>query len=317
LFTDVTAAAGLSPASGRGLGVVFVDLDDDRRPDLYVANDLDPNFLFHNLGAGSFADLSLVSGAAVSREGAPQAGMGLVAGDLFGDGRVHLAVTNFDVETNTLYRNSGGVLFEDVSAESGFGPPSFNLLGFGIVAADFDRDGRLDVYVANGHIFERPFRDNVELAQPDLLLLGEPDGRFRREECGPAFAGRQVGRGLAGGDFDNDGALDLALANNGGPLQLLAARGATGEWLGLRLLARGGNREAIGARAELQTPTRLQMRQVLAGDSYASSSERRLLFALPEGGPATLEVRWPSGRRQRLEAPPPGRYLTLVEPEPQ
>jgi len=315
-FADATVAAGLGEARGRGLGVAFVDLDDDGRADLYVANDLDPNFLFRNLGDGRFEDLSLLSGAAVDREGRAQAGMGVVAADLVGDGRVHLAVTNFDVETNALYRNLGGLLFEDVSAESGFGPPSFNLLGFGIVAADFDRDGRLDVYVANGHIFERPFRDNVGFEQPDLLLLGEPGGRFRRAVCGPALAARHVGRGLAAGDADNDGSLELALATNGGALELIAAGAAAGEWLGVRLVGRGANREAIGARLDLTTRAGRQARVVVAGDSYASSSERRQLFAVPGAGEAALEVRWPSGRRQRLLSPPSGRYLTLVEPAP-
>ena len=313
-FADATAAAGLGSDRARGLGVAFVDLDADARPDLYVANDLNANFVFHNLGDGRFEDVSLASGAAVDGQGNAQAGMGVVAADFFGDGRPHLVVTNFDVETNTLYRNRGGLLFDDVSAESGFGPPSFNRLGFGVVAADFDRDGWLDVYVANGHIFARPQRDSVSHAQVDLLQLGSPDGRFRRVECGPVFATPHIGRGLAGGDYDNDGALDLAISNNGGPLQLVRVEGAEGAWIGARLLGRGGNREAIGARAELVTPSRRQTRWVVAGDSYQSSSERRLLFALPASEPAALDLLWPSGRRQRFVAPPAGRYLTLVEP---
>jgi len=313
-FEDVTRAAGLAEARGRGMGVVCVDLDADERPDVYVANDLDGNFLFRNAGDGRFEDISLVSGAAVSREGKPQAGMGVVAADFVGDGRPHLAVTNFDVEMNALYRNLGSGLFEDESAVSGFGPPSFNLLGFGIVAADFNRDGHLDAFVANGHIFERPFRENVDYAQPDLLLLGVGRGRFVAAACGTAIAARLVGRGLAGGDFDNDGALDLAVANNGGPLQLLHTEGVTGDWLGVGLRGRGGNREAIGARVELTSADRRRSRWVLAGDSYQSSSERRLLFALPEPGPASLEIAWPSGKRQRIVAPATNRYLTVAEP---
>jgi enediyne biosynthesis protein E4 len=314
-FVDATAAAGLAGATGRGLGVVFADLDEDGRADLYVANDLDWNFLFRNLGGGSFEDISLLSGAAVNREGKPEAGMGVVAADLLGDGRAHLAVTNFDVETNTLYRNLGDMVFEDVATESGFGLPSFNLLGFGIVAADFDRDGRLDVYVANGHIFERPFRDNVAYEQPDLLLLGRAGGRFAPAACGPAFDLRFVGRGLAAGDLDDDGALELAVANSAGPLQLLRVEGAPGGWLGARLVGGGANREAIGARLELVAGGARQLRWVLSGDSYQSSSERRALFGLANSAPEALEVRWPSGRRQRLLSPPAGRYLTLFEPE--
>ncbi len=176
-FEDATAAAGLAGADGKGLGVLFTDLDADGRPDLYVANDLTLNLLFRNRGDGAFEDLSLLSGAAVNRNGRPEAGMGLAVADFDLDGDPDLAVTNFDVETNTLYRNAGpgsGLLFEDVSATAGFGQPSFNLLGFGIVAEDFDRDGALDVYVANGHIFASPRRDNTEHRQRNLLLRGRP-----------------------------------------------------------------------------------------------------------------------------------------------
>jgi hypothetical protein len=313
-FADASAAAGLPRDGARGLGVVFVDLDGDLRPDVYVANDLDANTLLRNLGDGRFEDVSLASGAAFGGPGVAQAGMGVAAADLFGDGRPHLVVTNFDVETNALYRNRGGLLFEDVSAESGFGPPSFNRLGFGVVAADFDRDGQLDVYVTNGHIFARPKRDSVGHAQVDLLLRGLPGGRFEAVECGPAFAARHVGRGLASGDYDNDGSPDLAISTNGGPLRLVRVEGAGGGWVGLRLRGRGGNREAVGARAVLAGPSSRQTRWVTAGDSYQSSSERRLLFALPEPAGATLDVVWPSGRRQRFVAPPRERYLTLVEP---
>ncbi|HUP43603.1 MAG TPA: FG-GAP-like repeat-containing protein, partial [Thermoanaerobaculia bacterium] len=191
-FEDATARAGLAGADGRGLGVLFVDLDGDGAPDLYVANDLTPNFLFHNRGrrpedgpgAGAvFDDLSLLSGAAVNAEGKPEAGMGLAAADFDGDGDPDLAVTNFDVETNTLYENLGGMQLADRSAASGFGPPSFNLLGFGLVAADLDGDGELDAYVANGHIFERPNRPEIGYAQRDLILLGDGRGRFRALRC--------------------------------------------------------------------------------------------------------------------------------------
>ncbi len=313
-FDEVTAAAGIAPADGRGLGVLFTDLDGDGRPDLYVANDLNLNFLYANAGAGRFVDRSLVSGTAVNRDGKPEAGMGVAVADVDGDLDPDLAVTNFDVETNTLYRNLGGLDFDDVSAPSGFGLPSFNRLAFGLVAADLDRDGDLDFYVANGHIFERPKRENVSYRQPDQVLLGDGGGRFTPLECAWLEERPSVARGLAAVDFDNDGDVDLAVQENGGPLALLENRSPAAGWLGVELEGAGANTQAVGARVTLRRSGAAQVGWVLAGDSYQSSSDRRLLFGLGAGGPGELEVRWPRGRRQRWTAPPAGAYLHLREP---
>ncbi len=320
-LVDATASAGVRGASGKGLGVIFTDLDGDRRPDLYVANDLTPNFLFHNRGAEDsgvkdgevvFEDVSLFSGAAANREGLYEAGMGIALGDLDGDADPELAVTNFDVETNTLYGNRGALQFEDVSARSGFGLPSFNLLGFGVALADFDRDGALDAWVANGHIFEHPTRENVTHAQRDLLLLGDGRGGFRDPRCPWLEERLYVGRGLAAGDPDGDGDVDVAVLNNDGPLQLWRNESAAGAWLGLRLAGSGANSEAVGAVVELEDGDgRRQRRWVIAGDSYQSASERRLVFGLGASRPAAVAVDWPSGRRLRIVAPPAGRYLVL------
>jgi len=331
-FRDATAEAGLSGARGRGLGALFTDLDGDGRPDLYVANDLTLNLFFRNRGDGRFEDLSLLAGVAANADGKPEAGMGVAAGDVDGDGAPEVGVTNFDVETNTLYRNLalGGDLpgFEDISAASGFGPPSFNLLGFGLVFADLDLDGDLDAWVANGHIFEDPARDNVAYTQPDLLLLGDGRGHFRSEACGVLATGPAVGRGLAAGDFDNDGDVDLAISNSGGPLALLRNE-VRGEGQGggafLGVILRGGRAGGLGAKVTLETqaettparptPTRLhQLRQAMAGDSYQSTSDRRLLFGLPpEPPPRTLEITWPTGQRRRLRHPPAGVYLVVSD----
>jgi enediyne biosynthesis protein E4 len=312
-YDEVGESLGLGGGRGRGLGVLFLDLDGDRWPDLYVANDLTPNLLFRNRGGLGFEDLSLVSGAAVDWAGQPEAGMGLAVADVDGDGLPDLAVTNFDVETNTLYRNLGGMLFADVAAASGFGPPSFNLLGFGIVSADFDGDGDADFYVANGHIFDPPRRDTVTYAQPDLLLLGDGAGRFHAEACGVAAAGPQVGRGAAVADYDEDGDPDVAVSSNGGPLVLLRNDTAPRPWLGVRLRGGGLNGEAIGARVTLRTRAAApQTRWVVAGDSYQSSSDRRPLFGWRDGDhPEELEVVWPSGRVQRWRGLPAGRYAVL------
>jgi len=318
-FEDATAAAGLDHADGRGLGLQFTDLDGDGRPDLYVANDETINFLFRNQGVGddgqvTFEDLSLLSGTAVNMDGKPEAGMGVVVADFDHDGDPDLAVTNFDVETNTYYENLGDMQFADRSAATGFGVPSFNQLGFGMVTTDLDGDGDLDVYVTNGHIFERPNRPEIGYAQRDQVLLGDGRGRFRELRC-PALEERpHVGRGLAAGDPDRDGDPDLAVVNNDGPLQLLASElpGLAGGAVGVRLRGDGGNREAVGAAVTLVTSAGRRTRWVSAGDSYQSSSDREVLFALPEGETAAaLEVRWPSGERQRIESPPTGRYLDL------
>lgn len=330
-FEDATARAGLDGADGKGLGVVFADLDADGWPDLYVANDLTLNLLFRNRGDGTFEDQSLLSGAAVNRNGRPEAGMGLAAADLDSDGDVDLIVTNFDVETNTLYRNAtsgADLLFEDVSATTGFGQPSFNLLGFGIVTGDFDRDGALDVYVANGHIFASPRRDNTDHRQRNLLLrggAGDGQGSFTETRCEWTDEEPLVSRGAAVADFDNDGDGDLLVTANDGPARLWrndTAGPAGAGWLGLELRGRSGNTQAVGAVATLsgevaQPPSR---RWALRGDSYQSSSGHRLRWALPATGavsgagePRRLDLRWPSGARTRIVDPPVGVYLVVEE----
>jgi len=313
-FEDATAAAGLGGADGKGLGVVFADLDGDDLPDLYVANDLTLNLLFRNRGDGTFEELSLLSGTALNREGKPEAGMGVALGDVDGDRRPDLAVTNFDVETNTLYRNLGGLLFEDVSAPSGFGPPSFNLLAFGVVLADLDLDGALDAYVADGHVREEPRRENVHYAQRDLLLLGDGAGHFSTLRCPWLDDHPAVGRGLARVDYDRDGDPDLAVQHNHAPFELLRNEAAdAGRWLGVHLRGRRPNPEGVGARVTLTTSAGVQSRWVLAGDSYQSSSAKTLHFGLGDAAPLELEIRWPSGAIRRFRSPPAGTYLSVWE----
>jgi hypothetical protein len=312
-FGDASAEAGLPAASGRGLGVVLADLDADGLSDVYVANDLDPNLLLRNRGDGTFEDRSLPSGAALSREGRPQAGMGIALADLDADGDPDLVVTNFDVESNALYRNDGDLVFEDVAASSGIGVPSFNRLGFGIVARDFDRDGVTDLFVANGHIFERPGRENVSFEQPAQLLAGDGRGGFREVVCSTLAAAPAVARGAAAADWDLDGDTDVAVAVNGGALQLWRNDVETGGWLSVTLRSPGSNREGVGASVLLVSSGDRRRRQwVLAGDSYQSSSERRVLFGLPEGeSSAALEITWPDGRRSRWLRPPSNHHLLL------
>lgn len=322
VFEDRAAAVGLGGADGKGLGVLFTDLDADGWPDLYVANDLTLNLLFRNLGDGTFEDQSLMSGAAVNRNGRPEAGMGLAAADFDSDGDPDLMVTNFDVETNTPYRNASSgtdLLFEDVSAVSGFGQPSFNLLGFGIVAEDFDGDGALDVYVANGHIFASPRRDNTDHRQRNLLLRGSAAGSFSEVRCVWTDGEPLVSRGSAVADYDNDGAGDLLVTANDGPARLWrndteAPAGAG--WLGVELRGRHSNTQAVGAVATLSGTSGRQpaRRWAIRGDSYQSSSGNRLRWAVPaDDGPLQLDLRWPSGVRTRIVDPPVGEYLVVEE----
>ncbi len=311
-FRDATAESGFADARGKGLGVLFTDLDGDLLPDIYVANDLTFNLLYRNLGGGRFESTSLLSGAGLSKDGKAESGMGVAVGDIDGDLDPDLMVTNFDVETNTVYRNQGGMMFEDVSAESGFGEPSFNRLGFGVVLDDLNRDGFLDAYIANGHIYEYSRRETVEYAQPDLLLLGKGDGRFQEQVCGPIFQEKWVGRGLAAGDYDNDGDLDLALVNSGGPFQLLRNDGSGGRGLGVILEYKDPNRFGIGTRVELElgkNGNKTLVRWVTAGDSYQSTRDPRVLFGVPEGQePVRLVVTWPDGEQEERSRPEPGRY---------
>jgi hypothetical protein len=312
-FTDVTQSAGVGKA-GKGLGVVVSDVDGDGRPDIYVANDHFMNFLFHNLGGGRFADISVVSGAAFDVDGNARAGMGVDAGDLDGDGRPDLVVTNFDSELNSHYRNAGALTFEDVSSLSGFGRPSFNRLGFGVTLADFDRDGALDALVVNGHIQVKPNRQGVTYAQLNSLLWNDGHGHFTERNCGPAFERLLVGRGSAVADFDNDGDLDVAISNSDGPLQLLRNDAAGGGWVGFQLRGTQSNRQGIGARLELDAGAGVQIREVRAGNSYLSSGDPRVFFGLGSAKPERVRVHWPSGVVQEITRPEAGRYHVIEEP---
>jgi hypothetical protein len=314
-FTDITKAAGLDKI-GKGLGVIFVDVDLDGKPDLYVANDTVMNFLFRNLGHNKFEDISLLSGAGLDREGRAQAGMGVDAGDLDGDGLPDIVVTNFDFELNSHYHNLGAGLFEEISTASGFGPPSLNFLAFGVNLLDVDNDGALDAYIANGHIGEHPTRGGVTYAERDFLMWNDGRGHFREQGCGPAFGRRFVGRGGAVADFDEDGDLDVAISNSGGPLQLLRNDGGHGGWIGVTLRGGTSNRQGIGARVTLETEKGTRVREVRTGSSYLSSSDPRVHFGLGDAASIKrLEIRWPSGIVQEVKGLKPGRYYVVEEPD--
>lgn len=305
-FADISARSGIAKAApAPGLGVVMTDLDGDGRIDIYVANDLKPAYLFHNLGGGRFEEKGLLSGAGLGPGGRPMAGMGVEAGDLDRSGRPSLFVTNFQNEPNVLLHNRGGLSFDDWSIRSGLGLPSIARLGFGCVFFDADLDGELDVAVANGHIN----RNSQELygapfAQEAQLFQGLGSSRFRdlSLQAGAYFRKPVVGRGLAWADFDNDGRPDLAFSHNGGPAALLHNSTRTPHgWIGLELIGDGKrtNRNAIGARVTVEANGAKQTRFVNGGGSYLSASDRRLLVGLGPASRATeVVIIWPNGESQ-------------------
>src|SRR4029450_8452736 len=223
-FSDVTAQAGIGTYRGNGLGVVVADYDDDGWPDIFVANDTTPNFLYHNEGKGVFKEVGLLTGVAVARDAATRAGMGTVFGDSGGDGRLDLFVTNHEMEMHSLFHNLGGGLFEDVTSRSGVGLETLPFVGFGTVFLDDDNDGDLDLAIANGHVLDNSghFRPGLKEAQRKLLFRND-DGRFKEvgRLSGPGFAVEKIGRALAVADIDNDGGLDLLFVNNGDDVDLL------------------------------------------------------------------------------------------------
>lgn len=316
VFTDVTAASGLGrPDPGYGFAVLFIDSDDDGDLDLYVANDSTPNFLYRNEGAGSFAEVGLRANAALGETGLAQAGMGAAWGDYDNDGDGDLLVTNFEDDYNTLYRNTGRGTFADVSFAAGLGRISLPYVGFGAVFFDFDNDADQDLFVANGHVYpqiERP-GSGATYAQANHLFANDA-GHFRLVELAPSEK-RAVSRGAVAGDFDDDGRLDLFVTNlNGRPSLLHNQTAADHHWLGLHLVGAGKNREAVGAKVVLWSGGQRQRRDVLCGESFLGSGDRRVHFGLGATGRAdSLHIYWPSGVLQRLIDLPIDGYVRVDE----
>ena len=319
-FVDVTEEAGLFSLKGRELGVVFFDWDGDGDPDLFQANDATPNFLYRNEGNGSFSEIGLAAGAAYNEAGKPEGGMGTDIADTDGDGHLEIVVTNFQWESNTLYQSKGDGLLRDRSTASGLGAPSFNRLAFGLNFFDVDRDGDLDLYVANGHIDENiaAFDPQVSHGQRDQLFLNDGQGRFAEisAQAGPFFQRTMVGRGSATADYDNDGDGDLFVVNSNQPAVLLRNDTASANhWLALRLVGTRSNRDGLGSRITVRTGNRKQTQQTRSSFSYLSQSDPRLFFGLGAYDRADrIDIAWPSGIHQQLKDVEADQILDISEP---
>ena len=320
VFEDVTVKAGVDKEFGHGLGIVTADFNDDDWIDIYVANDGDQNQLWINQKNGTFINEALLAGAAVNRNGQTEAGMGVDAGDFDGNGTEDIFVTHLMDETNTLYVNFGGkVLFEDRTRESGLGMPGRRFTGFGTLFFDYDNDGWLDLFVANGAVQLLPDlvrkKDPFPLGQPDQLFRNTGKGSFVEviDEAGPAFQLLEAGRGAVFGDVDNDGDTDVLVTNNNGPVRLFINEvGNRNHWLGLRLVGKGG-RDMLGATVEIVVAKdRVLRRRVRTDGSYLAGNDPRVLVGLGTADRVqAVRVRWPDGTREEFKDLPVDKYTTL------
>jgi hypothetical protein len=318
-FEDVTATSGIFDSSSKSLGVAMLDYDEDGWPDLLVANDTQPNKLYKNLRNGRFKDFGVEAGVAFSADGKARAGMGVTVGDFENSGKPGIAITNFDNEMIGLYRAQGNGIFEDIAVASGLGAASRSTLGFGCAFFDVDLDGRLDLTVANGHIDEtvRNIRGNIGYAQAPQLFLNGGQDKFRdvAPVAGEGFDTPIVGRGLAYGDFDNDGDLDLLITTNNGPAYLYRNDVLNkNRSVRFRLTGTKSNRDAIGAVIRIFHAGQTQIRMVHGGSSYLSQSELAVTFGVGKSEKierATME--WPSGRKEEYTDLKCGQTYEILE----
>jgi hypothetical protein len=321
-FADVTANALVGAAFGPALGVSTADFNGDGWVDIFVANDSQENQLWINQRDGTFKNTALIAGVALTQEGTAEASMGVDAGDFDADGDEDLFVTELTSEGHNLYVNDGSGIFEERSLRSGLGPASLPYTGFGAAWFDFDNDGSLDLLTANGTItgIEALVRahDPFPQHQPKQLFRNLGDGRFDdvTARAGAAFALSAVGRGAAFGDIDNDGDVDVIVANDAGRTQLLVNNiGSRRHWLGLRLVGERVNRDMVGARvAVLRANAPALWRRARGDGSYASANDPRVLVGLGDSAqPPRVQVRWPSGRVEEWSKVDIDRYTTLQE----
>ncbi len=323
-FEDVTATSGIFDSSSKSLGVAMIDYDHDGWPDLLVANDTQPNKLYRNLGNGKFKDVAVEAGLAFSADGKARAGMGVDVGDFENSSKPGIAITNFDNEMIGLYRATRPGVYDDIATASGIGLATRNTLGFGCAFLDADLDGTLDLAVANGHIDEtvRNIRGNTGYAQPAQLFLNQGvlnQGGVRfvdvASEVGGGFDQAKVGRGLAYGDFDRDGDLDILLTTNNGPAFLYRNDQTAGNRsIRFRLQGTKSNRDAVGAVVRIFYSGQTQSRTVHGGSSYLSQSELPATFGVGKRDKIErVTIEWPSGRSEEFKDLSSGKSYQCIE----
>ncbi len=320
-FTDVSDASGVSKSRGSySMTAVAADFDNDGWPDIYVACDTSPSFLFRNNHDGTFREIGLETGVALNEDGMEQAGMGLGIGDYNLDGNLDILKTHFADDTSILYRNNGKGMFDDVTTQSGLAVET-RYVSWGAGMVDLDNDGLPDLFIVTGGVYpEVEARlPGYAVKGPRIIFRNLGNGKFEEllGEAGPALAALHVSRGCAFGDFDNDGDIDVLIVNLNEPPSLLR-NDVTGKnhWLKLKLIGTHSNRSAIGARVAARYGGRLQAQQVLSQSSFYSANDLRLHFGLGTAASADLEIRWPNGATQTVANVKAGQILTIHEPEP-
>jgi hypothetical protein len=321
-FTDVSTQSGLGKLVGRALGVVAIDVNNDGWTDLFIARDASPNLLLINQHNGTFEDVAVDAEVAYNEHGVAKAGMGVDAGDATGDGLPDFVITNFNDQYHSLLVGSKSAQYEDRTVASRLAALTKSYVGWGVKFLDFDNDGNLDLMFMNGHINQtiEATRADVSYQQPPLLLRNLSNGTFQnmRDSAGPVFNSAYLGRGLAAGDFDNDGDLDVAFTClNGTPVLLRNNVGQQNSWIGFELQGTTSNRDAIGARIIVTSGGRQLVRWITGGSSYLSAHDKRVIVGLgpnSAGKPVGAEIVWPRGRIQRLSGLELGRYHKIIEP---